>query len=257
MIEGFSFKSLAELFALPPANLFLLFVAGLIVARRRPRLGRTVQCTAVLLLYALSTPLVAGSLLRTVEPATQLDPAAIPGSGAGAIVVLSGEMERTPEYGGATIGPFTLERVRYAARLVRLTSLPVLVTGGVLKAGAPPIAALMRDALSDDFGITPRWIEDRSHTTDENARFSAALLRHDGVGTIVLVTQGFHMRRAALAFAEAGLTVIPAPTMLTARESDFDALIPTGKALQQSLFAAHEWIGLAWYRLRYALSGLI
>jgi hypothetical protein len=45
--------------------------------------------------------------------------------------------------------------------------------------------------------------------------------------------------------------------MLTARETDAAALIPTGKALQQSFLAAHEWVGLAWYRLRYALSALL
>jgi uncharacterized SAM-binding protein YcdF (DUF218 family) len=257
MVETFSLKSLAELWVLPPANLLLLFLVGLLVARRRPRLGLALQCGAVFLLYALSIPIVARSLLRTVESIPLLDIAAIPVSGAGAIVVLSGEAERTPEYGGATVGPFTLERVRYAARLARATSLPLLVTGGVLKSGEPPIAELMRDVLSEDFGVPTRWIENRSQTTDENARFSAALLRRDGIDTIVLVTHGFHMQRASLAFAQAGLTVIPAPTMLTALETDADALIPTGKALQQSFLAAHEWVGLAWYRLRYALSALL
>jgi uncharacterized SAM-binding protein YcdF (DUF218 family) len=257
MAETFSLKSLAELFVLPPANLLLLFLVGLLVARRRPRLGLAVQCAAVFLLYVLSTPIVASSLLQTVESIPLLDVATIPASGAGAIVVLAGEAERTPEYGGATVGPFTLERVRYAARLARVTSLPILVTGGVLKPGEPPIAELMRDVLSDDFGVPPRWIENRSQTTDENARFSAALLRHDGIDTVVLVTHGFHMKRASLAFTQAGLTVIPAPTMLTVREIDADALIPTGKALQRSFLAAHEWVGLAWYRLRYALSAAI
>jgi uncharacterized SAM-binding protein YcdF (DUF218 family) len=253
MADTLSFKLLAQLLVLPPANLFLLFLAGILIARRHPRLGLGVQCSAVLLLYALSIPLVAGPLLRTLETAAPVDIAAIPASGAGAIVVLSAEMERTPEYGGATVGPYTLERVRYAARLARATSLPVLVTGGVLKPGARPIAALMAELLREDYAITPRWIESRSETTDENARFSAALLRNDGVGAIVLVTHGFHMRRAALAFAGTGLKVIAAPTMMTAPETATDALVPTGKALQQSFLAVHEWIGLAWYRLRYAL----
>jgi uncharacterized SAM-binding protein YcdF (DUF218 family) len=255
VVETLSLKSLVELLALPPANLFLLFLAGLLVARRYPGLGKAVQCAAVALLYALSTPIIAGSLLRTLETAAPLDLAAIQASGAGAIVVLSGEMAWTPEYGGATVGPFTLERVRYAARLARATSLPVLVTGGVLKRGAPPIAELMRHVLDEDFGVPPRWVENRSQTTDQNARFSAALLRRDGIDTIVLVTSGFHMKRSTLAFAEAGLKVIPAATMLTAPETEADAFIPTGKALQQSLLAAHEWVGLSWYQLRYAISG--
>ncbi len=256
MVETFSLQPFAELFVLPPANLFLLFLAGLWLARRRRRLGVAMQCGAVFLLYALSTPLVAGSLLRTLEPTEPLDIAAVPASGAGAIVILSGEMERTPEYGGGTVGPYTLERMRYAARLARATSLPVLVTGGVLKPGERPIAELMRDGLAEDFGVTVRWIEDRSQTTAENARFSAAMLRRDAIGTIVLVTHGFHMQRAAFAFAQAGLNVIAAPTMLTLPETEAAALVPTGKALQRSFYAAHEWVGLAWYRLRYAVSDL-
>jgi uncharacterized SAM-binding protein YcdF (DUF218 family) len=256
MIGIFSLQPVLELLLLPPANLLLLFLAGLFIARHRSRLGVAVQCVAVILLYALSTPLIAGSLLRTIEPAAPLELASIPATGAGAIVVLSAEMERTPEYGGATVGPFTLERVRYAARIARATSLPVLVTGGVLKPDTPPIAALMRDTLREDFGLATRWIEDRSQTTEENARFSAALLHRDDIDTIVLVTHGFHMERATLAFSRVGLKVIPAPTMLTVIKLESDSFVPTGKALQQSRLAAHEWIGLAWYRLRYALSAL-
>src|SRR5436853_3456867 len=138
MIGTFSLQPIVELLVLPPANLFLLFLVGLFIARRRRRLGIAIQCAAIVLLYALSTPLIAGSLLRTIEPAAPLALASVPATGAGAIVVLSAEMEWTAGYGGATVGPFTLERVRYGARLARATSLPVLVTGGILKQDAPP-----------------------------------------------------------------------------------------------------------------------
>jgi uncharacterized SAM-binding protein YcdF (DUF218 family) len=255
MLDEQWLRPVAELLVLPPANLFLLLLAGLWVGRRRRRLGAAMQGGAVFLLYALSTPLVAGSLLRTLESAAPVDVAAIAASGAGAIVVLAGDMVRTPEYGGGTVGPVSLERVRYAARLARATSLPVLITGGVLRPGERPIAELMRDVLTEGFGVPARWIEDRSRTTAENARFSAAMLRRDGIGTIVLVTHGFHMKRAIFAFAESGLKVIPAPTMSMVGEFEVAALVPRGKALQDSFYAAHEWVGLAWYRLGSAVSG--
>ena len=254
MLEDFSLKSFAELFVLPPSNLLLLFVAGLWIARRRRRLGVTAQCAAVLVLYVLSVPMVAGAMLRTLEPAAPLDVATVARSGAGAIVVLAGDMERTPEYGGATVGALSLERVRYAARLARATGLPILVTGGVLDEGERPIAALMRDVLTEDFGLAVRWTEERAQTTAENARFSATLLRRHGIGTIVLVTHAFHMKRAALAFVHAGLTVIEAPTIFTPSETEADTLVPSAKALHASFFALHEWIGLIWYRLNYAVS---
>jgi uncharacterized SAM-binding protein YcdF (DUF218 family) len=257
MLEEQGLRFVAELLVLPPANLFLLLLAGLWVARRRRLLGAAMQCAAVLLLYALSTPLVAGSLLRTLGSTEPVDVAAVPASGAGAIVVLGGDMERTPEYGGGTVGPLSLERVRYAARLAHATSLPILITGGVLKPGEPPIAELMRDALAEDFGVSARWIENHSRNTAENARYSAAMLRREGIGTVVLVTHGFHMKRALFAFAKAGLKVIPAPTMSTEGEFEAEALAPTGKALQDSFYAAHEWVGLAWYRFGPALSPML
>jgi uncharacterized SAM-binding protein YcdF (DUF218 family) len=256
MLDQQWFRFVAGLLILPPANLFLLFLAGLWVARRRRRLGAALQYGAVLLLYALSTPLVAGSLLRTLDAAEPVDVGSIPASGAGAIVVLGGDMEETPEYGGGTVGPLSLERVRYAARLARATSLPVLITGGVLRFGERPIAELMRDVMTEDFGVGVRWIENRSPTTAENARLSTAMLRRDGIGTVVLVTHGFHMQRAIFAFAEAGLRAIPAPTMSTMGETEAGSLVPRGRALQDSFYAAHEWIGLALYRLGSAASRL-
>jgi uncharacterized SAM-binding protein YcdF (DUF218 family) len=258
MFEPFSIKSYVELLVLPPANLFLLYLAGIWMARRRPRLGSTVQYVAVFLLYAFSTPVGSEWLLRTLESAEPVDTASITASGASAMVVLGGDMESTPEYGGGTMGPYSLQRLRYAARLARATQLPVLVTGGVLRRGERPIAAVMRDALAEEYGVAARWIEDRSRTTAENARFSAAILNRDGVGSIVLVTNSFHMKRATFAFMEAGLKVLPAPTML-ADYSEFDAgaLIPRGEALLDSFLAAHEWVGLVWYRLGSVVPGLL
>ncbi len=248
------FKVVAELVLLPPASLFLLFLAGLVVARRRRRLGAGMQLGAVLLLYGLSLPIVGNGLLRSLEPEAPLDIATVARSGAGAIVVLSGDLAETPEYGGVTVGALTLERLRYAARLARMTALPVLVTGGIIDEGERPLAALMRDALTVDFGVAVRWIEDRARTTDENARFSAAILRPEGIGTVVLVTHGFHMPRATLAFVEAGLTVVAAPTMFAPSETESETLAPSARALRASFLALHEWLGLLWYRLGYLVS---
>jgi uncharacterized SAM-binding protein YcdF (DUF218 family) len=255
MLQDFSLRSLAELLVLPPANLFLLFLAGWGVARWRRRLGVGMQCLAVLLLYLLSVPMIARAMLRTLEPAAPLDSAVIAASGAGAIVVLAGDMERTPEYGGATIGALSLERLRYAARLARLTGLPLLVTGGILDNGERPIAELMRDALEEDFGIKARWVENRAQTTADNARFSAAILRREGIATVVLVTHAFHMPRATLAFANSGMTVVAAPTIFSPSETESNSPLPSAKALHASFFAVHEWVGLAWYRLNYRARG--
>src|SRR5690349_20546465 len=111
MPDDLSLKALAELFILPPANLLILLAAGLVVGRRRKRLGRAVTVIAALLLYLLATPFVANRMLAALEPPGPSD-AALRGSGAGAIVVLGGDTRRqAPDYGGETVGALSLDRL--------------------------------------------------------------------------------------------------------------------------------------------------
>jgi uncharacterized SAM-binding protein YcdF (DUF218 family) len=53
-------------------------------------------------------------------------------------------------------------------------------------------------------------VEGNSHTTRENALFTAALLRNVP-GPYLLLTSDIHIWRAQRAFRKAGLTVIPRP----------------------------------------------
>src|SRR4029453_5211195 len=103
-------------------------------------------------------------------------------------------------YGGDTLGALTLERVRYGARVARLTGLPILVSGGSVLGGEPE-ASLMRAPLEGEFNIPGRWIEARSRTTHENAVMSADMLHSVGIHRVLLVTHGFDMRRATAEFA--------------------------------------------------------
>jgi uncharacterized SAM-binding protein YcdF (DUF218 family) len=246
-------RFLIESFLLPPGVLLLVFGAGLLTTLRWKRLGRGLQIAAFAALYALSTPYVANRLLASLEPAAPLDTRRI--GGAGAIVVLSANAgSLTPEYGADTIGAMTLERMRYAAHLQRETGLPLLVTGGVPGRFARPLAVTMAESFKEDFGMNPRWIEDRAQTTAENAAFSATMLKRDGISTVLLVTHAWHMPRAALAFAASGLTVIPAPTMFTIVSSGPRWFLPGIGAFRNAYYALHEYIGIAWYRLSYHLS---
>jgi uncharacterized SAM-binding protein YcdF (DUF218 family) len=242
-------KSIAVLLALPPGNLFVLFLAGWIVERRARRVGRALQIAAVLGLYLLSTPLVASRLLASLE-GEPLDPPALSGLDHAAIVVLGGDVYGpTPDLGGPTVGALTLERMRYAARLARMSHLPLLVTGGVLAGDLPPLASLMRESFEQDFAIKVAWSEERSGTTAENARYSATILKASGITTVVLVTHAWHMKRAEYAFSREGMKVIPAPTIVSGEDDGFIAFLPVARNLRDSYFALHEWVGLIWYRL--------
>jgi uncharacterized SAM-binding protein YcdF (DUF218 family) len=98
--------------------------------------------------------------------------------------------------------------------------------------------------------VPARWRESRSADTRENARFSADILRAEGLERIVLVTHAWHLPRALSACRDAGLKARGAGTGWR----EFSALewrscMPSARALRESSWAIHEWIGRAWYAL--------
>jgi uncharacterized SAM-binding protein YcdF (DUF218 family) len=141
--------------------------------------------------------------------------------------------------------------LRYAARLHRATGKPIIVTGGSPEGAPRSEAAHMAAALKEDFGVPVKWIEDRSRTTLENARYSRAVLNHAGIRTVYVVTHAWHMPRAILAFESSGFAVIPAATGYATRfrrtALDF---VPDARALADSSKWFHEIIGIAWYRIQ-------
>jgi uncharacterized SAM-binding protein YcdF (DUF218 family) len=133
--------------------------------------------------------------------------------------------------------------------------LPVLVSGGVgakaADAETDALADAMATALREDFGVPVKWIEARSRDTAENADYSAAMLRKDGVKRILLVTDAMHMPRARMAFEHAGLEVVSAPTMFFGEQARSAAsLVPSAEGMRRSWYALYELLGYAWYRLR-------
>ncbi|MFP5419519.1 MAG: YdcF family protein [Gammaproteobacteria bacterium] len=239
---------------LPPLSLVIALAAGLFFHRRRPRLAMSLILVSTCALYALSTPWMGGLLQKSLEIGPPVPPDAL-GSAEAIVVLGGGRRLSAPEYGGDTLNSISLERLRYAARLHRASGLPILVTGGKPGAGSLAEGRIMRQVLEDDYGIAPRWVEERALTTWDNARFSAPLLEQAGVQRIALVTHAWHLRRAAPLFEAQGLTVIPAGTEFSSARVDsvFD-LLPTPAGLRSSGFALHEWLGILWYKLRSTLA---
>jgi len=245
---------------LPPANLFLLILLGLALWRRWPRTGRILAGTGFALLAFLSSNAGARFFVAPLERMTA--PLRAPEqAGAQAIVVLAaGRLRRAPEYGGQDIPDYVaLARLRYAAHLQRRTKLPILVSGGqganAGRLGATedvvPLADAMAVALREDFGVPVKWLETRSRDTFENAAFSAALLRADGVKRILLVTDAMHMPRSRAVFERAGLEVAEAPVVFFGQQPlSVAAWLPSAEGMRRSWYAIYEWIGIAWYKVR-------
>ncbi len=242
-------KSLLVALLMPPGNgLLLLGLAGLF---RRRRWAFGLASAGALSLLLQSLPPVSGALMASLEE--RAGPVIQGKDGAQAIVVLSGGLATdAPEYGGDSAGARTLLRLRYGALLARRYDLPLLVAGGRPHQATRSEAAVMADILENEFAVKVRWQETQSRTTAENAAMSAEILGAAGIRRVVLVTQAFHMPRAARLFRAAGIEVVPAPTNFTAMRrsalvpSDF---LPQVSALQNSYYALHEWLGIAWLAL--------
>ncbi|HYB63638.1 MAG TPA: YdcF family protein [Steroidobacteraceae bacterium] len=236
-------KMLLGTLLLPPAGPLLLAGAGLwLLARRRTSdaagtAALALAVTGLVALWLLSTPAIADVLTRLAERYPPLE-LTRPVRGQ-AIVILGGGTERmAPEYGGPAAGLELLERVSYGAYVARRTGLPVLVSGSAREALA------MRATLARDFGITARWVDAESRDTFDDARFSARLLKADGIEHIVLVTSSSHEWRAAQEFMSAGLAVEPAPVHVWAPHAhEVEDYLPHAAGLLQSREALHELVG--------------
>jgi uncharacterized SAM-binding protein YcdF (DUF218 family) len=247
MVLGF-LKAVAVSLLLPPFGFVTLAALAMLLVRN-PRARTPVLVFSLIGLVLLAMPAVADTILAGLE--THLTQPTTGSPPPQAIIVLGAEVRRTREAPGVVVGPLSLERLASAARLQRKTGLPVLISGGTMQSDIHPIADVMADSMRDDFQVGVRWRETRSLTTWENARFSAEILKKEGITSVYVVTHAWHMRRALLAFHGLGLTVTPAPTPPERREGAvFEDFVPHASTWVVSYYALHEWIGYAWYALR-------
>ena len=242
---------------LPPVPFVVMIVAGGVLMHRRPRAGWGMLILAALGCWFMCTGVAATQLTRWLlqpPPAlttTQIDE--LKAAKKTAIVVLGGGgRELSPEYGATNLSHLGIERLRYGLWLARQTALPVAFSGGAiveLRAGATEAETAARIAATE-FGHPIRWIENRSRDTNENAVRTLPLLNGEGIEHIVLVTHGFHMRRALAAFERASrqasmpIRVTPA-AMGMEPEAPLRAMdwLPSRSGFDRVNIALHEWLG--------------
>lgn len=250
------FQALLRELILPPASLFVLLAFGLVLWKRRPRLGRALAGSAIAAFYVLCSGFGSAALVTPLERLTH----PLTGAkdiGAQAIVVLAaGRIDTAPEYGGNEQPDYiALARLRYAARLYRETGLPILVSGGNGTANGryKPKALAMERALREEFAVPARWMETASENTAQNAAFSARILQKENIRRILLVTDAMHMPRSVVEFERNGMEVVAAPTVFFGGGTmSLMALLPSAENLRRSYYALYEWIGMVWYAMRNA-----
>ena len=90
------------------------------------------------------------------------------------------------------------DRLSHAVRLFKQgIAAKLLITGGPT---AEVTEIMKQQALKQGVPEGDIWMQTRSHSTTEDARFSLDLLEGKGVGSICLVTSNYHSRRTLAAF---------------------------------------------------------
>lgn len=228
--------------------LFLLGIACTVTLRTR-RHSLALAAASGLVLLVFSNGLVATLLMSPLEyeyPALQ-DPTRYPE--VRTIVVLTGWAADDDVFPlSARMNSSSAFRVLEAANLYAARpDCRVLVTGS-------DVAARIMHRQLQRLGIPDQalLIDVESQNTAASAARVRKLL---GDAPVFLVSSAGHMRRAMWTFQQQGVRPIAAPTdHLLPRSARNASWTTSATHLQASDLAAHEYVGLVWYRLRDSLS---
>jgi uncharacterized SAM-binding protein YcdF (DUF218 family) len=241
-------------FADPVTLLLVCALLGLLAIRRIPRAGRALGLVGVgALLFAGISP-VGVLLLRPLEDRFPPPPADAPAPWG--VIVLGGPIDDdlSVAHGQVALeeGAARLTEAVILAR--RFPSAKIVYTGGSgsLRPSGANEAVEARDLLVA-LGVDASRIEieTRSRNTDENARFTAALVKPEPGRVWWLVTSAFHMPRAMGLFEKAGFDVIAFPVDYHSfgDARDWAPRQDPARGLRLFELAVHEWVGLAAYHL--------
>lgn len=118
-----------------------------------------------------------------------------------AIIALAGNAGKTGRVTGETEA-----RIQRAVELFEAGAAPILVvTGGTGGGDGPSVAEAMREyAVAAGVPEEAILIEDASHSTLQNAMFTADLTELDKTKPVIIVTHRYHLPRANASFRWAG-----------------------------------------------------
>lgn len=247
-----------------PLGLAVILLVGALVFTRKAKLHNALIITAILLLLIGSNRWFAYTLARSLEwqylPQENIPQADV-------IVVLGGGTE-SAQYPRPTVEINSAgDRVLYAAYLYKEGKAPaILVSGGniVWLGGRTMTPAQEMAEILMMMGVPEEdiWLQPESQNTQEDAAYSAQMLKEKGAERVLLVTSAMHMPRSVALFRHLGIEVIPAPTDYTVTQSgwenmlSFDPqaflvnLLPNASSLSLSTNALKEYLGLFVYGLR-------
>ena len=251
-------KIISSLF-LPLPVCALLLIAGLIFLwfTGRQRLGRILVSLGAVTLLLFSNASIPNLLLQPLErPFTPVfvtpeQAASLTQPPLKWIVVLGAGDIYSPSLPPTTqLHDASLARIVEAVRIHReLPESKIVLSEGTSFENVP-VAEVMGRAMRA-LGVEEKdlVLETQSRDTEESAQFVQPIVGKD---RFILVTSASHMRRSQALFRKLGMDPIAAPTDYESssqglRLSDF---YPSVGELHKADLALHEYLGLAWAKLR-------
>ncbi|CAM8817633.1 YdcF family protein [Burkholderia pseudomallei] len=225
----------------------LLFVVFLLCRKRRGAFAMLAAGAA--LLWLIASGWLAAPLVALAQAGMQ--PVAHPTmTGDTVIVMLGAGIERRD---GVAIPPRdALARIDKTAELYSACRRTALRCTVVVSGGDPQVRGI---AEADTYApyLLARGVasadlirEKRSHTTYENARFTAPILRAQHYDDLILVTSSYQMKRALLDFERFGFA--PQPVYANRRDARLGWL-PRAANLANAELALHEIVGVAQFHV--------
>ena len=257
-VLGFFYGVLLSL--LNPTSVSLLLLIAAAMCRRRLFVRRMCFSLALAVMMIGGNRWVVGAMIRSLEW-RYLPPDPIPA--ADAIVVLSGGIlprirpRSTIEVGDAG------DRILYAAELFRRHRAPQVIVSGNVATGDMALRPQSEDMaeLLETLGVpgSAMVLERKAQNTHDHAVYLCPIFQQRAIRRVLLVTSAIHMRRALGTFQHlcGSIEYHPMPTDFRATEGigtpwyrHLVDPLPTSRAFLDFSDAAHEYLGIFYYRLR-------
>jgi len=240
-----------------PAPLGVLLLLGAALFQKHKRVARPCFWLAVAIPLVCGNHWVSRGLIRRLEGQY---PPPTPVPLADCILILGGGIQsHIPPRPTVEVDDAGGDRVFYGAHLYRQGKAPVVLCTGGASSALRPEAEDMAELL-EMLGVPKEAIvkETKALNTRQHAENLRSLFRDRGFKHILLVTSAMHIPRSMGVFQRGcpGIQFVPAPTDFWA--PDFvepwpvrlQGFIPTSRNLYDFCVVAHEYVGMAYYRLR-------
>lgn len=231
----FFLKKLIASFLIPPGVFIILFILIGFLAKES-KIIRFIAFFSGLLLYLLSIEPCKDLLLYPLEKRFNISK----DKNADVIVILGGGA-----YNLDSLKEDTANRLIAGYFVFKEINKPIVVSGGSLFEKQSD-ARLMGDILRK-MGVENKKIieENRSRSTEENARYVIDICRQLKFKKILLITSAYHMPRAVMLFKNKEFEIIPYPVdFKRQREYSVYSILPKFTALNGSIKAIREYIAI-------------